>query len=151
MHPGRSSDRKAVLQAECPSAEFLGLILFTTYIPSHGSHKIMSRLSPYMLYAEDSQIYISFWPSLSSSLNNALTSLTLCVTTIKTWMSRHFLKFNMDKTEVLVITTPSLSCHVSLTSLTLADAEVQATEVLHDLGATLDSKLQLEKQVSNTV
>ena len=104
-----------------------------------------------MLYADDSQLYISFRPREPSSLNDAVTSVTNCVCNIKAWMSSHYLKLNAEKTEVLVITSPSLSSSVNLPSLQLAGAEVQASEVVRDLGVTLDSQLHLHQQVHNTV
>lgn len=55
----------------------------------------------YLLYAEDTQIYVStsqLIPSISSGATNLLSDISV-------WMSHHFLKQNMSKT-VLVIFSP---------------------------------------------
>ena len=102
-----------------------------------------------MLYADDSQLYISFKPGNQESVNNAITSVTSCVASIKQWMSKHFLKLNEDKTEILVVSTPTASHLVNIPSLNLAGTEVETVDNVRDLGVTLDSKLQMQQHVKN--
>ena len=104
-----------------------------------------------MLYADDSQLYISFKPREANSLSSAVSTVTSCVASIKCWMSKHYLKLNAEKTEVLVMSTPALAQSITLTSMQLAGAEVKTSEVVRDLGVHLDSRLQLESHVQNTV
>ena len=102
-----------------------------------------------MLYADDSQLYISFRPGDPESVNSVISSVTSCVSGIKLWMSRHYLKLNEDKSEILVMTTPTLSHLVNIPSLNLAGTEVEAVDTVRDLGVTFDSNLQLQQHVKN--
>ena len=144
---GAFSEKKS-LNCGVPQGSVFGPILFSSYIQPLG--KIISNTTlSYMLYADDSQLYISFKPNDPTSLCNVITAITSCVAHIRDWMSRHFLKLNDDKTEILVITTPALAHSVSISSLNLAGTEVQTVNSLRDLGITLDSRLQLQQHVKN--
>jgi hypothetical protein len=61
-------------------------------------------------------------------------------------MSNNFLKLNSDKTEVLVITTPSLSTH-SISTMQICDSTITVSKTAKDLGVTLDSAFNLECHV----
>ncbi len=50
-------------------------------------------------YAEDTQLYISTRPDETSKLSK----LKECVKNVNDWMTNHFLLFNSDKTEILLI------------------------------------------------
>ena len=143
---GTLSTKKA-LTCGVPQGSVLGPILFTTYT-SPLARIISDRAMPFMLYADDTQLYLSFRPS---TVSDAVDSLTSCVNDIKNWMDTHYLRLNADKTEVLVISSPSVSRSLRLPAFELAGAHVKPSAAVRDLGVTLDSALRLDCHVSNVV
>ena len=89
-----------------PQGSVLGPILFTMYTTPLGNI-IRKHESNFHLYADDTQLYISFPPGVSVSKETALSCLEACIKDIKIWMTTNLLKLNDDKTELIVITTHS--------------------------------------------
>ena len=55
------------------------------------------------LYADDTQLYVTVSPIDKINQIQAITKTESCIVDIKAWMTSNFLKFNENKTEVLVI------------------------------------------------
>ena len=55
----------------------------------------------YHLYADDTQLYITFDPKSQCSLHESIARVEKCAMDIKISMSKKMLKLNDDKTEVL--------------------------------------------------
>ena len=53
------------------------------------------------MYADDSQLYLSFSAGTNEAL--ALSNLEKCIQEVRHWMASNLLKLNEDKTEFLVI------------------------------------------------
>lgn len=98
------------------------------------------------LYADDTQLYLSFKPQCQSSVAEMLQSLDECTSNINTWMRSHFLKLNGDKTEVVVITTPTLSKY-TISSVDICGSAVCPVKCAKDLGVVFDSSLKMEPHV----
>ena len=77
----------------------------------------------------------------------ALARIQACVGELKAWMIHHRLQLNDDKTEVLVITTPSSASKHSLTNV-IGDSILQPTAVARNIGVMFDSELSMKSQVS---
>ena len=60
---------------------------------------------PFHLYADDTQFYLSFTSDCPNHLSSSKMAVELCVKDIGDWMLRNKLKFNQDKTELLVISS----------------------------------------------
>ena len=60
---------------------------------------IFEHAIPHHLYADDSQLYVSFASGGSAA---ALTGLRLCLASVQSWMSTNKLKRNPDKAEFLL-------------------------------------------------
>ena len=145
-----SLSTKRNLNCGVPQGSVLGPILFTTYTRPLG--KIISDVGLcYMLYADDTQLYISFQPSNADSVQNAVDKVSSCVSAIKTWMTTHFLKLNEDKTEVLVVSTPYIHKSFSIPTLVIDGVEVRTADKVRDLGVTLDSAMQYHHHINNVV
>ena len=96
---GDSLSSKADLTFGVPRESVLGILLFTLYTTLLSS-TITGHAIPHHLYADDSQLYVSF-ASGDSAL--ALNGLQSCLASVQPWMSTNKPKRNPGKTEFLLI------------------------------------------------
>ena len=59
----------------------------------------------YHLYADDTQLYISFNNDCCADLDEAKLRVERCIEEIDLWMCKNLLKLNQDKTELVVISS----------------------------------------------
>ncbi|ELT99070.1 hypothetical protein CAPTEDRAFT_197727 [Capitella teleta] len=71
-----------------------------------------------------------------------------CATVIKDWMQKNYLKLNGEKTEMLIVSTPSLSQY-RLSLVALFDENISASDWILNLGVMFDNTLSMKKQVSS--
>ena len=90
---------KANLKFRVPQRLVLRPLLFTLYTTPLSS-MIFEHAIPHHLYADDSQLYVSF---VSGDSAAALNSLQSCLASVQSGMSTNKLKLNPDKTEFLLI------------------------------------------------
>ena len=90
---------KADLKFGVPQGSVLGPLLCTLYTTPLSS-MIFEHAIPNHLYADDSQLYVSFASGDSAAALNGLHS---CLASVQSWMSTNKLKLNPDKTEFLLI------------------------------------------------
>ena len=103
---GSCTSTPVTLKYGVPQGSVLGPILFTTYTTPLGNIIRKHGLN-FHLYADDTQLYISFQPGVSVSKETAISCLEACIKDIDIWMTNNLLKLNDDKTELIVITTHS--------------------------------------------
>ena len=90
---------KADLPFGVPQGSVSGPLLFTLYTTPL-SRMISGHAIPQYLYADDSQLHVSF---ASLDCTAALNGLRLCLASLHSWMWTNKLKLNPDKTEFLLI------------------------------------------------
>ena len=79
-----------------PQGSVLGPVMFTLYTTP--LQRIMDRYGiRYHKYADDTQVYVIFYPSIPGSLEDALRRLSACITEIRSWMMQKWLRLNDDK------------------------------------------------------
>ena len=78
----------------------------------------------------------------------ALARIQTCVGELKAWMIHHRLQLNDDKTEVLVITTPSSASKLILTDVVIGDSILQPTAIARNIRVMFNSELSMKSQVS---
>ena len=90
---------EADLKFGVPQGSVSGSLLVTLYTTPLSS-MISGHAIPHHLYADDSQLYVSFASGDSAAALNGLQS---CLASVLSWMSTNKLKLNPDKTEFLLI------------------------------------------------
>ena len=136
-----------------PQGSLLGPILFILYIKD--LQKIAAKYGlDIQLYADDSQLYISFHPSRPSEFGDVEDRICKCLAEIKSWMIRNFMKLNEAKTELLVLGKPQVLRNFNLTvSIQFGGTTISPTECKGDnwksLGVKLDECLSMERQINS--
>ena len=149
VHIKKSTSEPHELQYGVPQGSVLGPILFTIYTTPLGE-LIKRHGLTFHLYADDTQLYLTFKPSEPSSINNIISQLENCIEDIRAWMKLNLLKLNDDKTEMLVITSrPSTSQSLNI-SVKVGDQYINPSdEPPKNLGVIFDSTCSLKDHVAN--
>ena len=120
--------------------------LFTLYTTPLGS--VISKNSlKYHLYADDTQLYISFTPTTSAP---SLETLTATFNDILSWMNLNKLLLNPSKTEFLLIGTKQQRLKFSdLTNLSLSNDIIPVSSSARNLGFIFDSDMSFSDQINS--
>jgi cellulose biosynthesis protein BcsQ len=131
------------LEFGVPQGSVLGPQLFTAYTTPLGSI-MRDHNTDFHLYADDSQLHLSFEPVCIST---ASATVVECISSVRHWMAQNFLKLNDDKTEFLVIGTPHQLTKIPSPSLTIGDAVVSSTQTAKNIGVVFDQNMNFAKHV----
>ena len=129
-----------------PQGSVLGPLFFNMYTFSLSSVFMRHGLS-YHMYADDTQLYISFNPKSVHDAESAFNSLKACFSDVQTWMKQNWLKLNPDKTEfILVITRLQINKALGSSS-NFPSSLFKPSNAVKNLGVHFDSSLTMAKQV----
>ena len=101
-----------------PQGSCLGPLLFTIYAIYD---VIKVHLPTVHCNADDTQLYVSFSPNISTGQFEAVTAIQHCVDDIRNWMTNDKLLLNDDKTEFLMIGTKKQLAKVNIDHILIGD------------------------------
>ena len=134
-----------ILDCGVPQGSIMGPLIFTTYILPLGNILRKYGVS-FHIYADDTQIYISFDPKIQGNCSDALKTLEFCICEIQSWMSANMLKMNMEKTILIFSSKHNLSLLPNLL-LHVGTTVVKPTKSVRNLGIMMDADGSMTSQV----
>ena len=100
----------------------------------------------YHLYADDTQLYISFNTNCCADLDEAKLRIERLVEEIDLWMCKNLLKLNHDKTELVVISSKFRNRPI-LEYVRVGDEFIAPNLYVRNLGVIMDNCFCMEQHV----
>ena len=122
---------------------FCGRPWFTVYTSPFRDIILKYNLN-YHVYADDTQLYITF-KSSQETADSCITMLEKCIQEIRSWMRQNFLKLNDENTKFLLFGSCQQLSKVSLPFITVGDSEITPSSQARNLGVIFDSTMTLKK------
>ena len=130
-----------------PQGSVFGPLGYTVYTLPIGDITRHHQIS-YHIYADDTQLYISFNPKVPGEMNRAISKLEKCISDIKIWMTVNKLKLNDDKTEFFVAASPHNRKLMTNISITIGNSSISPSESVRNLGAFFDSPMSMTSHIT---
>ena len=127
-----------------PQGSVLGPRNWKRYSAPIGAIARKHNLS-FHLYADDTQLYVTFSPKDKSDMEAAIAKVEGCITDIKGWMSSNFLKLNDEKTEILILTKKNID---NAPGIKIGNAVIPASASAKNLGVVFNKTLNMEAQIN---
>ena len=139
----RSTNRP--LTCGVPQGSVLGPILYLMYVSPVGC--IMRRHGvSYHMYADYSQVYITFKSDDLEDLEIARGTLEQCIVDVNNWMLQNNLKLNQDKSELIVMHAKH-RLKPSLESIQVGESTIVPSDSARNIGVILDSTFSLDSHI----
>ena len=135
------------LQCGVPQGSILGPILFLLYTSPLGDIVRKYNIN-FHLYADDTQLYLTFSPSCPNDLYFVKQQIESCVLEINNWMTYNKLKLNNDKTEILILSNAHRP-RPPVDSLNFEGYSIAAKSSARNIGVLFDEALSLDQHIQS--
>ena len=129
-----------------PQGSVLGPMLFTIYMLPLG-HIMRHHGVQFHIYADDTQLYMTFDPKKLSSVNDSLDTIMHCVLQIKSWMLQNKLKLNDSKTEYMIIRSKRVKTYIDVPDFKIGESVIQPSSSIRNLGSYWDNSMSMKTHV----
>ena len=102
----------------------------------------------YQIYADDTQLYVSFDPKSEEDIATAKSRLPDCIAEIRSWMLANKLKLNDSKTELFLIASPRNASALSNLELKIGESVITPAGSIKNLSIMFDNNLTMKDHVS---
>ena len=136
-----------MLKYGLPQGSLLGPLFYILYTKDIENIVQQHGLQLHM-YADDCQIYISFQ---SGSCKQSEKKLSACLSIIKKWMDKNFLKLNPNKTNLILLNSKSNLPDNKSLNLKFNNCVVSPSESIKALGVTLTESLHFNSFIAKKV
>ena len=125
----------------------LGHLLFSYYTKPIRAIAAKYNLKIY-LYADDTQLHVSFRFSSCTEAITELCRVEACVNEIQTWTKNNTLQLNADKPEYLIVASPNVLPKISLRPINISGIEIEPSISAKELGVMFDKHLNMCEHVN---
>ena len=132
-----------------PQGSALGPILFSIYTTPIGDIIRRHRLNCH-LYADDTQLYVTFEVSDEDNKLSSLKKIENCVSEVRMWMNAIFLKVNEDKTVALVHASRKNQMKHNITAIQIGDCDIIPSPSARNIGVVFDAEMSMASHVHQT-
>ena len=146
---GLSVSDRTDLNCGVPQGSVLGPILFSLYTAPLS--EIISEYPglKHLLYADDTQLYITITPE---NANSTISELQNCLSSVQSWMAANKLKLNPDKTEFIVFGNKTQREKLaSFFPVDILGNQLSPSDSVRNLGVNFDSDLTMSKHISDVI
>ena len=102
----------------------------------------------YHFYADDSQLYLSFQPTIPGDRELVVSNIERCVLEIDHWMLVNRLKLNKDKTELLVVSAKHLPMPI-VQEIFVVGETIRSSQKARNIGVTFDNQVLFNDYVAS--
>ena len=129
-----------------PQGSVLGPLLFILYTKPL-SDLIKTHSVESQSFADDTQLYDT---ASHMNIDSSLLALSSCISDIKIWMLENKLKLNDDKTEAIIICSPSNVLQKQKPkSMSICNSQIEFSTSVRDLGFLVTENTSLDQHISN--